>query len=389
MRVLLVAAVIASLASGCAGHMRPLTPPAAGLSVSRQHSSNVLDGKYRAGGITFVGGTGGLVSVGGFADGSTRQQSWFERSSDGGRTWLPTRAARKPAAVRSQFDFAFASAKYGFAYPNGLYYTTDAGRHLRAAPHAPAFVDAVAFAGTSAWIAGQPCTRSSCASTIYRSAAPGQPLVALRNQPTTTGSSVSLFRLNRSTGADEVVDRHGHEHLFTTTTGGRVWRTAAMPCAGYGSGLSLGGATFWLSCRTAPQSQCLECAPLIIYRSNDLGRSWIRVTPKRPPARTTLTGDGRIRAVSGKVAWAFGYNGFGGTLERTRDGGQTWRHVLTSTEDRQIAMDALAVSGPNTAWVAGSVPRRGGRVFFVYRTGDGGRSWRRAVLPAPSNVATK
>ncbi len=113
------------------------------------------------------------------------------------------------------------------------------------------------------------------------------------------------------------------------------------------------------------------------------------MTPKARPVRTTLTGDGALHAVSSNVAWAFGYNGYGGTVERTRDGGRTWRHVLTSSQDRQIDMDALSVIGPKTAWMAGSVPRHGGRAFFVYRTNDAGRTWRRAALPVPSNVPTK
>jgi hypothetical protein len=64
--------------------------------------------------------------------------------------------------------------------------------------------------------------------------------------------------------------------------------------------------------------------------------------------------------------------GWGPTLLRTTDGGQTWTPQAIGAPTNVLA--AVEALGPDVAWIAGA----GG---FVARTRDGGQSWQPEPLP--------
>ena len=96
----------------------------------------------------------------------------------------------------------------------------------------------------------------------------------------------------------------------------------------------------------------------------------IAVHPANPETVWVGTGEGNVRnSVS-----------IGNGVYRSTDGGRTWRHLgLDATE--RITRVVLHPTDPNVAWVAalgrvwGENPERG-----VYKTSDGGRTWSRVLF---------
>ncbi len=132
-----------------------------------------------------------------------------------------------------------------------------------------------------------------------------------------------------------------------------------------------------------------------VYRSGDGGRTWdqrglrdthhvgrVVVHPRRP--------DTVYVAALGHL-WGPGRQR---GVYKTEDGGQTWRHVLAPAEDTGCVDLAMAPDDPETLYAAAWRVRRDGfsggnpAVQFgpaagLYRTRDGGRTWARLVTGLP------
>jgi photosystem II stability/assembly factor-like uncharacterized protein len=119
-------------------------------------------------------------------------------------------------------------------------------------------------------------------------------------------------------------------------------------------------------------------------------------TPAGPFAsidfRTIGPDYGRIDAVAGvagnpKIYFA---GGLGGLL-RSRDGGATWRQVFTDKPVSSIGAVAVAASNPNIVYVGTGEPNLRSDIAFgdgVWRSDDGGDTWRHVGLASTSQIAT-
>jgi photosystem II stability/assembly factor-like uncharacterized protein len=92
-------------------------------------------------------------------------------------------------------------------------------------------------------------------------------------------------------------------------------------------------------------------------------QSW---TPQKSGTTASLRG---IAAVNDQVAWA---SGTGGTYLRTLDGGASWTAAQVPGAEELDFRDVHAVD-ERTAWLLSSGP---GAQSRIYRTVDGGRSWK-------------
>ncbi len=106
-----------------------------------------------------------------------------------------------------------------------------------------------------------------------------------------------------------------------------------------------------------------------LLRTTDGGVSWVRIA--RAPFQW-----GSVESVHGRDMWVVGGDGLGrpgidtqGRLFRSRDGGRTWRWVRLPDED---AVRAFAAFGSRLV-AAGNVGRMGD--LGVYVSSDGGRHW--------------
>jgi photosystem II stability/assembly factor-like uncharacterized protein len=117
----------------------------------------------------------------------------------------------------------------------------------------------------------------------------------------------------------------------------------------------------------------------LLRRSTDSGRHWQTL-----PAAVRLLST--LQASSAQVAWALTTHG---QVIRTADGGQSWAPVLTSGQS-QLPSQILAVTSTTAASLVVTLTR--GHVqhhaaytdLMVFRTFDGGATWRPTVVFLPS-----
>jgi len=123
-----------------------------------------------------------------------------------------------------------------------------------------------------------------------------------------------------------------------------------------------------------------------VWRSDDGGLTWtpvfddqpvaaigaVRVSPSNPDRVWVGTGEGNPRN-SASV---------GNGVYRSDDGGETWRH-LGLTDSERIHRIALSPTDPDVAWVCAMGPTWGdGGERGVYRTRDGGATWKQVLAGA-------
>src|ERR1700694_1723656 len=119
-------------------------------------------------------------------------------------------------------------------------------------------------------------------------------------------------------------------------------------------------------------------------------------TPLASPSDSTLASLTAIQRLNPRVGYLAGWNGMGGGLAKTSDGGTTWRRIpipvtyLTSLRfiDERVGWaagfanrDVPGIGCPQAAPV-GAKPCKG----VVLRTENGGQSWQRAVAHPTARV---
>lgn len=171
--------------------------------------------------------------------------------------------------------------------------------------------------------------------------------------------------------------------LLSTSDGGHTWRqvTAVHPSGP----LSILGQMRWFSTSVGRGVFAVE-------RSEDGGRSWHRSLPFRDPRGETA---GQPFALDPQHLFLAVDEGAAAgsqsqALYTSSDGGRRWHFVSrTSTTDPSALPFGCDKSGFGFAtvlrgWAGGYCA---GGAPFSYRTDDGGRTWRRQPLPAPSLCA--
>ena len=113
-----------------------------------------------------------------------------------------------------------------------------------------------------------------------------------------------------------------------------------------------------------------------VYRTHDLGRRWIR---HGFHAHTCAAGANFVLDVlDPRTAWMVQNEPTGSLarLYRTRDGGSSWRTV----SEHLPGLGSVAFADSTKGWLASR---------HLFRTVDGGRNWSRQALPAPRGYRGK
>ncbi|HEX6755972.1 MAG TPA: hypothetical protein VF109_08495 [Mycobacteriales bacterium] len=275
---------------------------------------------------------GGVTYALGSAPCTARPCTSVVRSTDGGRTWrgVPAPRVPLPAAPESRDpgtgavrELRFATARDGWAFGGGLWSTHDGAASWRKVDAGGSVLD-LATDGTTAYalVATCPPDGSSCGGTRLLSAA-------------ATGDA------------------------FRTVAG------VSLPATGYGT-VSVGAAGAVVSV-----SGGTYVAPK--------GGGWHRADPRCPdaPAAEVLAaaGDAAVVAFCGGVAAGSSYF----TVRRSADGGRTWTTVPgRAVQVPNGLLTFTAASSDVLAIASASRDLRGG----LKVSGDGGRTWSAASLPA-------
>jgi len=146
----------------------------------------------------------------------------------------------------------------------------------------------------------------------------------------------------------------GQRFILRTTDGGQSWNDVAPSQAVFMDSDFIDASTGWVVGGR-------------IYKSTNGGLSWVeQFTPS-----DLLYSVSFADALHG---WAVGW---GPTLLRTTDGGQTWTPQTANAPGPVLfAVEAL---GPDVAWIAGTDG-------FIARTTDGGQSWHPESLAGGSGA---
>jgi len=306
---------------------------------------------------------------------------------DGGRHWDQLPSPRvplwyynaRPDAVR---DVTFGDAANGFVFAPGLRSTHDRGRSWRRQSLPPVWQLSIgagsAFALTRAGSDGRfalwrtpieqdrwtrlpvPAAAVSPSSSVYAVvlAVEGAEVVLLK--PGFTGPSVARPR--------NMVGR-----IWASSDSGRSWRSHAVPCTARDGGaallaIALGHPHTWLlDCFDNKQSSQAQNTQHHLYRSADAGASWARVSdPTRHNDPALLADNGAGHAVLATVG------GGGDTLVASFDSGRHWRLLLRSGGGFFGWADLRFLTA-KTGFVVGPTHYA---PEHLYRTDDGGRSWR-------------
>jgi len=299
---------------------------------------------------------------------------------DGGRHWtvlpsphLPLRYYASSAWAVS--DIAFADASNGFLFGPGFLTTRDGGRAWSRQRLSSVF--AVAFGGGYAYAQTRPSGPGGAA--LWRARIGSQAWRQLPLPPTARvalaaveGSSVVLLESGET---DIGVMARTVGRLWASSDSGSSWRPRRVPCTP-----ADGGAAVIAIAHAHPRSWLLDCfdneqssqeqdTQHHLYATANAGESWSRLSdPTRYGAPALLTDNG--------VGHAFlTTEGVRDALVGTLDGGRHWHHILYSGGSFFAWADLDFVT-TETGFVVGpthSAPEH------VYRTDDGGRTWR--VLP--------
>jgi len=171
-----------------------------------------------------------------------------------------------------------------------------------------------------------------------------------------------------------------HYRLLRTDDGGHTWTDATPPGIHPSAVLADNGEVIVAAAR--------RTGVFVVERSADGGRSWTASSPFRDAHGGGIGAPQRIDARH--LVVAIGEGAAAGSeaqaLYASDDGGARWRFVSrTDTTGRRPGAlpfgcdkDGVGFATPLRGWAGGYCA--GGKPFF-FRTGDGGRTWRRAALP--------
>jgi photosystem II stability/assembly factor-like uncharacterized protein len=307
---------------------------------------------------------------------------WLARTSDGGTTWRLT-------AVGYSLQQPLFAGRDGWA--GGLqaagstaeyFVTHDGGRTWQTAPAAAPNEggSVVSIGGGEVWATGL-----SQNVAILHAAADSGRLAATPAQPI-RGDWTNVLVIAGGREIAYVTNGNAPRQTFVTHDGGRSWQRIPPLCPAAAGGVLLAayGNTVWAECQQPPARQpqiALEWSP-------DGGRTWERRAP------TTASAVERIQPVSARVAWALSADG---VIRRTTDGGQTWSQVWSAAGSQPATLKTavsianaagsppiLIAQSPTTASIVMTLTRGNGRQqrtnVVLYRTTDGGRSWRPQVV---------
>ena len=316
-------------------------------------------------------------------------------TSDGGRHWavLPAppvslwyyKGDSSETDRRAVRDLALADSTNGYLYAPGLLTTHDGGRSWRRQPLPPvsqlSLGRGYAFALTHSSSTGR--------AALWRTPI-GQdrwsrlPLPAAAVAPPSVNAFARLFSLQLSVdGVTFVLLQPGFNgpssiphpagRLWASNDSGASWRSIRVPCTKADGGAAIPVIAFhnrrtWLvDCFDNRQSSQAQNTEHHLYRSSDAGGTWKRVSdPTRHNMPALLADNGNGHTLFATVG------GGGDALVGSFDVGRHWRLLFRSGGGFFGWADLQFVTR-ETAFVVGPTHYA---PEHLYRTDDGGRTWR-------------
>jgi photosystem II stability/assembly factor-like uncharacterized protein len=179
--------------------------------------------------------------------------------------------------------------------------------------------------------------------------------------------------------------------LLRTADGGRSWLDVTP---GRGTYRATSPAT--IDAELLLFSTRVRGGRLAVERSDDGGRTWKQSLTFRDPRGSPAAGqpfsiDGRHLYLAVNEGAAAGSSGQ--ALFTSSDGGHSWR-LISQTQNGSNPRSHQLSFGCDKDGFGFATPQRGfaggycaGGLPFFYRTNDGGRTWRRQLLPVPQQCA--
>jgi len=376
-----LAVFAAMLVVGC-GSVAPVRPAPSSPAPSTSESAS-----FEPAAISFVSpGWGWVLGRSGCLD-----CAGLLLTVDGGDHWtaLPRPPAplgyysNSPVAVT---DMVFADAANGFLYGPGLLATHDGGRSWIRQSLPPVQALSVgaghAYALTLAQPEGLPALwRSAIGSSRWArqplppgvgpaSASPSHGTLMLYAE----GSTLVLLR-SGFTGPRITPGQVGQ--LWVSSDNGTHWQARPVPCTPPGGGgatvlsLALGDPGAWLiDCFSNEQSSQEQNTQHHLFGTTDAGLSWVRLPD---PTRNNMPD---LLADNGSGHAFLATEGSADSLVGTFDGGLRWQTLITSGGSFSGWAD-LHFLNAETGFVVGPTHSS---PDHLYRTTDGGRTWRALPL---------
>jgi photosystem II stability/assembly factor-like uncharacterized protein len=281
--------------------------------------------------------------------------------------------------------------EYGTA---GAFVTHVGGRSWTPIP-LPGRVVASTAVGRRLWLTDTTCTQSpstaSCTVGVEASSDAGRTWRALDLPSEPFRAAEIAVGTGGTLVVAEWADQEGYVSnnpgvLLVSGNSGARWQSASLPCPAnfrLGGQLSLAPSshTLWLTCSGGG---AVGTRPNVVYRSTDLGTSWVAESSYPPALAPTArlppgAPNGTIEVLAARSstdAWVLEMNR--GGLLATSDGGRSWHESMPPSIQRGIdtTRDTLDMVSPTRAYLASHAlpPLDSGGLWC---TEDGGRTWRR------------
>jgi photosystem II stability/assembly factor-like uncharacterized protein len=297
---------------------------------------------------------------------------------DGGARWSALPSPRVPlsfysSASRAVTDIAFGDAANGFLFGPGLLITHDGGRTWQRQSLPP--IDTLIVGAGYAYALTQ--ARTGAGVSLLRAAVGSDRWTRLSLPAVGTGAlrlavedhTVVLLHAGSNGPA---VKRSMRGRIWLSSDSGTNWRARAVPCTP-----AEGGATVVAISRAHRDSAIVDCfdneqssqeqdTQHHLYRTTNTGNSWARMgDPTRHNLPATLADNGANHIF-------LATDGVRDTLVGSFDGGRHWRQLLRSGGSFFGWADLRFVTA-TTGFVVGPTHYA---TEHIYRTDDGGRSWR-------------
>ena len=307
-------------------------------------------------------------------------------TGDGGDHWTvlpppPAPLGYYSSSADAVTDLAFADAANGFLYGPGLLATRDGGRSWTRQPLPPVQGLGVGAGYAYALTLAQPGSPAGLWRTAIGSSRWARVPLPAGARPPPAGQQYGTLQLYVE-GSIVVLLRSGFTgpavtpgqvgQIWVSTDTGTHWQARPVPCTPPGSGaavlsIALGHPAAWLvDCFDNEQSSQEQNTQHHLFGTTDAGLSWVRLAePTRHNMPDLLADNG-----SGHAFLAT--EGIADTLVGTFDGGRHWQMLITSggsfygwADLRFVNAETGFVVGPTHYWPE-----------HLYRTDDGGRTWR-------------
>jgi len=183
------------------------------------------------------------------------------------------------------------------------------------------------------------------------------------------------------------------DHVLKSSDGGETWQDVTPPEPPIQPpAVDSATAAFFLDAQTGWVAYFVNWAEPVsvevhFWHTSDGGRSWDRGGdvdptdfPETPPI--LIFSDSAAGWLLLDHFVGMGHHAF--TLQRTQDGGRTWRRLAGAPDSESTCHHTgLSVSDASSGWMTGECPLELGEGIFLEVSEDGGANWQTLTLPPP------